>query len=608
MKMPTIRRTSGLRLVSLGMLILFVAALGCEGGCSCAGKGTIPDTPEARVADLGGHLPADTELTLVVSDLAKMRQTLETARDQLGDILPMADLIQEQVKNELGIDLLDAKSLKKSGLAADSAMAVGFFGQRPALLTYVADKQKFEKFITDQAKSSFGIEGMVKNKTVDGTKLKVLGSKPDNQLAWAYAGKTVVVGFPSMDEARSQAADKTPEDVKKLVSRLASMSEQKALASQTGYKRFIDALATKSAATLFINNNAAMTNERMDELKAQSESSHATAEWIKEHVDGIALGFDVEDSSARLRLWGGLPPKLVERLQAIQTPPTEAPIEHYATEHTLIGLRVSVDAAKFWKFYKEVLPEAQRKAMLSEFQQMADNANIDIEKDVITKLSGNLAALLYGVDKSQLGAGGRGALAALMRQPLRVLALIVPVQFQQKTNVDKVAKELLAAGQGAVVRRPVEADGGKEASGIEVLNVKNVKQSPGRLYLQDNLMTYATGVFSEQSVYEYMTGKRSEKQLAEVDQLDLGKEFATAKNYTGLYINFVRAKEHLGDLLAATAPSAIGILEPLEEAALTASVEQTGAFLTLTVDFVPQPKDSAGSKDDQGAESDKKTP
>ncbi|QDG52752.1 hypothetical protein FIV42_18995 [Persicimonas caeni] len=575
------------RLALLSIAIMLFAGVGCDAlGC---GGGDVPGSAAERVEDMASNLPQDTPFTLVVGDLKGMRNSLQTARDTLGDSVPMADLVQEQAKNELGIDLFDAESWKKSGIDADSGMMLAAVGQHPVLVTYVADQQKFEKAFADQLKKSMGIEGMVKNEKSGDQQVKVLG-KDDQTVTWAYEGKLVAAVFPKSADLEEVSSSLEFKDTKELAAKLVGLEDAKALASVDAYKKFNKALATDQSMALFVNTGEALDDKRVEELKkTQDPIGKATISWIDENVDSLGFSMHVEGNKLKVRSWAGLPDKVVKRATEIMTPPTQAPIENFATVNTMAGLRTSVDMPKLWAFYKESLPEDQRKQMMAQLERSAKQANLDFEKDVINKMTGNLGVIFYGFDPAMLEQAGGDVARAAMMGPTKALAFLVPVQFKDKASLEKIVKTVLDQGGGAITRTKV-------SDGIEKLAFKNVAQPYGKVYLQDNLLVYATDAFNDDAVVKYIQGKRDEKNLKAADKLDLGKEFATNDKYNGLYLNFVRAQKQLGDSLAQSQPQVVEFLNKMEEAALTSEVGETGAYLDLTIDLTPQAKKADKAK------------
>ncbi len=576
------------RLLAVSMALFVLAAFGCDGGCGCNGPGGMPGSADGRSQDMASHLPADTEVAFVVGDLAKMRDSLATTRDTFGDTLPMADLVEEQAKDELGIDLFDAQSFKDTGIVADGAMTITVAGKHPVLLTYVDDQQKFEKAFSDQFKKSFDIEGMPKGETVGDQQLKVLGEEPAQTAAWAYDGKLAIIGFPPSDEIETDEDD--DRDVKQVVADLAGQQEKGSLASIDGYKKFNNALATDQSMAVFINTDAALTDERMNQLKGQANpTAGATAEWIDENVTAMGFGLHAEKNTIKLRTWASLPEDVAKRAQEIMTPTKDAPMGNFSTENTMMALRMSVDMPKLWAFYKETAPPAQRDQIVNQLEQGTKAANLDLEKDIINQLSGNLAIYFYGVDKQMIEAAG-GQLMAAFGNPVQALALMVPLQFKTPEAREKFSAALAPMGFS---KSSVKGD-------VEALKM-NVERPVGSFYLKDDLFVWASEVFSDDSVADYINDKRDEKKLSDIDDLNLGADLATNKKYNGLYLNFVRAKNHLGELLSQSLPQpAMSFIDKLEEASLTTEVNENGAFLDLSIDLTPQAAaaQSEGDKSD----------
>jgi hypothetical protein len=583
-------RTSRLgRLVTL-LLAVSLLAVGCDSlGCGSSGSAD-------RAGSMAERLPANSDLALVVADLSKMRTSLETTRDLAGEAFPMAELVQEQAKNELGIDVFDAESWDKTGIDKDGGLALGFVGKHPVVVTFVSDKQKFEKAFSDQIKKSFDIEAAAKSESIEGADVKLLGEDPAQATAWAYTGKQVVIGFPVVDEMELTEGSEQPENVQTMVANLINLDKKESLAKLPAFEKFNKALASGEAMALFLNSKKLLTEERVEDLKSGSDPIEtATIDWMQENVEAMGFAMTADGNSMKIRGWFGLPEDVAKRAGELMTPPADAPVANFATENTMAALRISVDMPKLWAFYKETLPEEELEKITAELDQAAKTAELDFEEDIINKLTGNISVLFYGVDKEVLDKAGGNLMRAFMMDGGNLMALMVPVQFDSSESLEKVVDALMGMVPGDGVERTEIADG------VDVLKMKNVAQSPGQFFVKDDLLVFGTSVFSNESGHQYITGNRDEEQIEDVDALNLGKEFATEKSYNGLYLNFVRAKNHLGDALQKEAPQAVAFLDKLEEASLTSKVDDTGAFLDLTIDLNAEAAkaDKADKSDDE---------
>lgn len=576
------------RLFALSAAFL-LAASACDGGC---GGAKMPDTAAERSEQMAERLPADTQMSFVVSDLERMRTSLKSARDTIGDRLPVADLVEEQARAELGIDLFDEESWKESGIAADGGMVVTTVGEYPVFLTYVDDRQRFEKHLADQLNERFDTEAATKSETVDDTQVKYVGGERESTAAWAQKGELVAVAMPPVEEvAEVNDEQSAADDVKQLVADLMSLETKESLASLDSYGKFTDALADERAMSVFVNNDEVLTDDRVDDLEEESSAAFSSLlDWSLENVRATGLGLEVEDNSLELRGWADLPAEVRERLDEVLGAPTEIDLDGFATEHTMAALRLAVDMPKLWDLYKETASDEELEEFETMFEDAAADTDLDdFEEDVIDRMTGNLGAYVYGVDKEQIGRGGPAMLQSLMLQPMQSVALLVPVQFDDVESREAIVKALEQMNETGAdfERETVKGD-------VHVLKNTSADGSRGQFFYKDDLLVFASGVFADESVYEYIESERDEAGLGEVEDLDLGRELAEGDDYNGLYLNFIRARDHLGDLLADAQPQAMTILDKLEEAALTGDVGKNGAHVDLTLDLAPQEQPDEG--------------
>lgn len=580
------------RLIALSTALAFgLVAIACDGGCG----DKMPSEPSERVEEMSSHLPNDAQMSVVVSDLERMRTSLESAHDTIGDTLPMADLVEEQAETELGIDLFDEESWKDSGVAADGAMTVTAIGEYPVMLTYVADQQKFEKHLSEQLQDRFDTEATTKTETVDGTEVKYLGEEEDQTAAWALDGKLAIVALPAVEEAEEVNDEEAAESAQQMVAELISLEEEESLASHDSLDNFNSAVAEEHAMALFLNNTEILTDERVEQVEQNAPNGLGPMlDWGQENVRAAGLGLDVDGNAVSLRGWSDVPKEVRDRLDSVLNASTEADMEGYATENTLAALRMSVDMSELWKLYKETAPEEDQAQVEQLLAGPFEQTDLDFEEDVIGKITGNLGLYFYGLSPSAIQKGPQ-VMQAVMMQPMQSVALIVPLQFEDAESRDAIIEALQELDQtGAEFEREtVKGD-------VEVIKNAGGDGSQGQFFVADDMLVFASGVFDDESVADYITGEREEPNLSEVDELDLGADLAEGDDYDGLYLNFVRARNHLGDVLNNTAPQAISILENFEEAALTSGVDSDGAHIDLRIDLTPQEGDDSEGDDGEG--------
>lgn len=556
--------------------LLLVSATACDGGCSKSGSKTVPDSSSARVKNMAEHLPGSTQVSFIVGDIEGMRTSLKKTRDTLGSDMPMSDLIEQQAKNELGIDIFDAKSWEKSGIAPKGGLSVSVVGTHPVMLTYINDTQKFEKSFTDQLKKSMSIEGMPKSVTVNDTKVKVVGSD-DQTVAWAYNGKLVAVVFPEADDIKEYGSSEEVKSVKDLAAKLVSMDAKTSLSTQKGFKSFQDALANDQTMAAYISAKTVFNQGDIKSLAQGDASSKATLDWAQKNIDAFGIGVNINDNAIAVRGWASMPESSIEKAKAILSSPGDFPNDHFATSNTLAGLRLSFDMQKAWSFYTEnILTKEQREQLNTRTSKMAEQTGFDVQKDLLANLTGNASVLLYGVDPNAVKAAGGNLLMAVRGAPMNTLAILVPIQFKDKASLNKVVNALVEKA-GTMVER-TKLDGG-----VEVLNVKAMGPTASRFFLKDSLLVYATKPLTDEAVVKYINGERDEKTLGDGSKLNLGKAFASDDDFNGLYLNFVRAYDHLSAQLGPAAP----MVQKLEEASLTSKVGDKGAYVDLSIDLNP---------------------
>lgn len=574
-------------LISLLLVGTFVA---CDGGCGS--KDSIPAKPIDRVKNIGEQLPKSTEAVLFLSDLKATRTALNDVKSRL----PNADVVesvQKQFQTNFGIDLLDRESWGRAGIAPDSSMAIAIHRSRVVAITYVEKKQLFEKTMTDKAKNAFQIEAVTKNQTVGGHSMKVLSDDPAKQIAWMYKGKMALVVLPATSS--DGALEKGTASL--ILSSLAS-AEGETLAKSANFKSFVSDVADKFPASLFINPEAYVASSEFQKKAEQDPTLAAGAKWSNENIEYAGIGLRADQNNVELKALVGMQPELAKEALAAAKSAKSVDWSGYATDKVMLGIRTSVDWSKVWALFTKNLPDDERRSMLRQLKQTGQSLNLDLEKDVLEKLTGNAGVFFYGIGGGLSGAGAN--LASVLERA----GLMLAFQFDSPESVQNLASKIMSRLAMMASLRPLQVDG-EAIEDWKVIEFTGDDQ-PGRIYLHKDTVLFATTAFSEKSVLEYATNKRDEKRIKDVDRLDKGKAFAHDDAFTGIYFNAERAKDNLGSLLMMV-PEA-RILNEIEEASLEFGVEKTGGYASLIIDLTAREGSEASESGEKATETDDESP
>ena len=559
----TIAQMARLGLMTTAVAALSISALGCD-GCGTPGKDVIPKTAEKRVVQMAQRLPANTEAVLFVSDYEKTREALGSLKDRIGQALPIEDL-ERELKKEVGVDPLDPASYKKAGLAADAGLAVALNDNRLYFLTYVEDRQAFEKIIGEQLKKGLGqSNAVVKNAEADGVKVKYIGEDPGERVGWTYWGKMVLIGTSRQEGDNSEGA------LAKSLAQMSALATEKSVAETVAFKKF---LATFKDWPISGFANPEPLMERARKEAQQDPAAAATVSWLEKNAEWMGFGLRKDDNHIQWKGYFAPGQEFLKKAQVVVKDIKKTEAGNFATENTLAGLRLSFDLDKAWELYQQSVPAEQKAELEEALRNASQSMGMDVEKDIIQALSGNVSIFLSGINILGLTMNSNNP-----EKIARAIQLIATLRFEDDKKLNALVDKVRQKSGGAIA---------SEKKG-DVLVLRPNTETPGvpdvmRGFVKGDTLTLATTGFDESTVIEYIEGKRRESKLAEAGEAKpLGKTFATRDAYSGLYLNIDRAAD-VAKGMPGVPEAASQVLREVNEAALTVDVDQTGVFASFDI-------------------------
>lgn len=570
--------------VALPLLVLFAWLTACDGGCGNK-EAQIPSTPEARVQDIAEKLPAKFEAAVFISDLKATREAAATLKTRLpqGQIV---DRFQKQFQSLFGIDLLDRESWVRAGVAADSSAMVGAYRSRIVFLTYVENRQQFEKVLAEKAKAAFKIQSVTKVEDVGGFQMKVLSDNPGMQIAWLYDGKLAKVVMPATS-AEGALNDGTASLV---LADIAGTKKETSLGASAGFKAFQKVLASKYTVSAYLNTEAYLDSPEMKKSAQEDPRAEAMTAWTKSNLDYAGLGARFDGDTLAVRANLGLQSAKAKELADAVASSAKIDWTGYATENVLLGIRLSFDWQKAWKIFIDSMPEEQRRSTLRDIKVAGDGVNLDLEADVLNQLTGNVGIFFYGISGDLKNLVGGNPTAIVQNAGLMAI-----IQLKSADAVTNIVSKIMSPLASLATLRPVTVNE-EPVDGWQVIEFIQA-DTPGRIFLNGDRIILSTTAFSEKSVLEYAQNKRAEKRLKDVADLDKGKEFGAEGEFTGLYFNSVRARNNLGGVLMFVQEAQL--LNFVQEATLKLGVDEAGGFARLLVDLEPAPEGAKPAEDDK---------
>ena len=571
-----------MRLSKIQQTMLPALLAGCLalGAMACDKKGAIDSIPsdvQGRIDGLAANFPASAEGAVFVGEIGQMTKALGVLQTNLSTALPQIEAGRQQAQAELGFDPLDENAWKQAGVPANSGFALGTMNAHAVMLVYVEDRQKFDAALTGQLQKVLGVKtGPTATKDGDYA-LKTLKGEGTREIVWLHKGKLAMLTGPALDEKAKTDATQTPA---KLLVQLASQKPEQSMLQTPEFIRFTKAMGRDHAMLAFANVKRIAKNPLyMNGKQSQDEQQKMVTDWLEKHGETLGLGLGANEKEIHLTSFFGATDAVNKDVRSWGTPLSDGPWDAFATDSMMMGLRASVNPEKIWDYYTKQAPPEQRAEFARGVEQFNAQLGLDLERDLIRSLSGNAGLFFYGID---FGGAMQG-----MNNPLamaKALNLALGLQFKDKAGVDKLVAALKEKGGESFVGRPLKL-GETEVPEITVFQSQGGEAS---LFVKDNMVVVGTGALSEADGHQYLTNKLEGKAKLSEKGGELGKSFAQAKPYNGLYINMERLTAVVG-LLLANNPY-MDVLSRLSETSVLADANDQGMFLHLRLMLKPSPK------------------
>ncbi len=523
-------------------------------GCDKKGTASIPKDADSRISTMAAKLPAGTEAALFVGDVAKMRTSLNDI-NTLSDAIPELGATQKQVEAEIGFDPLDANSWKQAGIPDNSALSVSFVNNRTVIMVFVEDRQKFDTMLSEKLKKAMDSTEAPKAQDVGGKQVKVMG-KDKEQIAWLHDGKLAIIATSVLDEKFTYGDTSGAAD---FVAKLPATKEAESALKTPQFAQYTKGITSDYSVGAFANIQAILKNEalRKEIEQNQDPSTKEIYDRLEKEAQIAGLGLHQDGQSFKITALYGADEATNKELAALGKPTAKSPFTPFASESMLLGVRTSLNTEKLWAYYMKNLPEEQKAQIVKGLQDAGKQAQIDIEKDIINNLTGNVGIFLYGLNA--------GAMMGAMNNPQKAaqsLNLAVGVQFKDAKNITMLLDKVKA--QAGIT--PVEKDG---------VQVIMLPQEMGAIYVKDNLLVFGAKELKEADALSLMNGKAPNGKLSG----ELGSQFASDAPYGGLYVNIDKVSA-IVNLLAANTPVS-DVLNKIGEVALTTDNTDGGEALNL---------------------------
>jgi hypothetical protein len=561
--------------------LLAVAFLVLIGGCDrCrSGQDGLTRATDARVTSLSSALPASAQAVILIPDLAEMRETIDITLDRAAHIQPQIRMLEQQMAREVGIRITSEESWREAGINPDGSLMIAILDNRPVLATYIENRQAFESRFIERMRHFTRTESPVRNETVGGRAFKISGDVAGSDFAWFYQDDLVVLAMPPFD-AFGVFEQGTATNI---LTRVAGVTSETSLARDEHFSRFRSGLGDHFPLSVYFNNTylhrvrqdpGAQSNDLIQFLASFSHATNGAGIAARADADRVEVkAFFVADD------------EVVALANEAFHSDADTDWSGFLTTNTVFAARTSVDLAKIYEMHMERLPDDERRRIRRAMSQSGRAYQLDIEQDLIGAFSGHTQLTFYGLggDLTRLMALlSGGSLSDTLRSLLANAGLVFNAHFADTEKQAALLSKLQEVGGDTLTRRPLIFEG-NAVEDVEVFEPRMLNIIPARIFVRGDSLTVSAAAIGENAAYQYLTAQRQEGLLSKHDDFPLGKEFAEASHFNGLYLNVDRLRGQIRRI-----PMLSGVasqLQPFHELLLTVGTADQGVYARLVVDF-----------------------
>ena len=377
----------------IGLLII--------GGCGPCGKSDELELPTnyakkaSETSDqMAKHIPAKTDAVVFVASIGALCDNLSPIKSWLGAEVE-AEAILTQVERQFGLNPPDPKSWHKVGFSLLNPLAIGTNPQGTFVVVEVEDPQEVEKFLEKMLK---GTAGKVTKKTeqINGKDVIRFQKKDTDLLLYSVVSKTafIVPGEELLNNKNPLVIMET----------LLSLTEENSLVKVKTYQILRDKIGKTRPIFLFSKNGGVLTSPLSGVIsQVPGISSEKIIRNLNKSVTSIAAGVEINEKSFHLDTFAMMPKNrgqlTLKTIKAVTSPAEMTPL-------------VGEDASGFARFsynpravYEQLIASMppQNRANWKELTGSTTfKMMLDIEADIIDKLSGHGIVVFYDIFKKHL--------------------------------------------------------------------------------------------------------------------------------------------------------------------------------------------------------------
>lgn len=570
--------------VAVALFVLAALPLGCGALGMCGGGGS----GAAQVSSVAKHLENDTPYVLTVPSFGKFSKPLidswnktKEELDDSGTLMSSWEDMKEKAEENNEVDFDTLKKLKTdSGFDYDGPLAGTLAGDDrkvAVLLAGVDDKAKVNEYLP---KLFSGVD--VESEKIDGTKVRSFKKEDDSDvppLAWAFGNGNIAIGLHNKGDL-----EPTRETVVEFSKKRDS---GESLADHKGFSKFQGTVLDQKSFGLFFNSDSDAADDFFEMVESQWCGDRGLFKGkvcsnLEDQSNGVGFAGSFESTEQfTYRGWMGLGSDGVDWLDERMTANQEFDWKKFADKQMIGGIRLAIKPQKFWKSFKSNLTEEPKKELeagLNRLQKASDQ-KLDLEDDVIEKLSGQAGLFVYNL--AGLSGGGSGAQNAMNTASATRYALVL--QFKDAESLDGAIEGLESLVKKQAGGVSINTDEIDKGGGIDVYEIE-MERGPStavpRLYAMDNVAVLSGMAFSKEMMGMYLSGNRpGGGTIADADGVELAGPFVNDAHFNGIYLHSGRLVENLEEEFSDVPGGIWKTVGGLKENSMALQVKKSGLVL-----------------------------
>jgi hypothetical protein len=413
-------------LVVLLALSLAASIHGCSG---CSSKAPLAFVPEDAVF---------VALVPTVKDAIKGASAL---LDKFKDAAPIKvglDKTKGQLIKELGFDPEKPESIRAKGIDPDKGIAVSVDpdGEGTTVVLGVSDPKAVEKFLRELANKYMGGAATFKEKTVGGVKATILtrqGAEDRAFAAWVHVEGHVVICPRAKDQKVAEQASK----IATLKSSIKDNGTFKLLRKKIGKHHAMIYVDGAAAAKMIKARNAAKLKTASEWMQKIIKEQQETTNSFLAYFRGAALGLHVSEKGLTLRGFSAIPEEKGKVVVEILKGQGKAPdFGEFISPDALALGRLSLNAKKLMDKMVELMPPQIKRKFYRDIDRFEQQTKVNVEKDMMTLLSGRYAFALFAPGGEVLKKGFN------IRKPAEMVSSVPVIGMAQVTDKEKAGAML----------------------------------------------------------------------------------------------------------------------------------------------------------------------